>query len=259
MPFACKPEPPVAPATSGYGAGVGTTDATAELRPKVGRPARISRQMIAEAAHDIGLEGLTLKAVADHLDVSVAALYHHVAGKDDLMRLAAEHTAAKTPLPEDRGQHWAVWLWEWGHYNHDVFLAEPGLLAQYLEGAIAAGVIAHRVDTILGRLVDSGFTTLEANAAYELVSCTAIGSAVAAIRERQFLEAGWTLRGAYDDYLGQHGPDELPHVRQLLDDAARHGRRSFDEQLTTVLRGVAVERGARWAPIERRLRAARPG
>ena len=53
-------------------------------RRKAGRPPRISRAMIAQAAHELGLEGLTLKAVADHLGVSVAALYHHVSGKDDL-------------------------------------------------------------------------------------------------------------------------------------------------------------------------------
>src|SRR5690606_10443387 len=55
-------------------------------RAKVGRPARINRQMIAEAAHELGLDGLTLRSVADHLGVSIAALYHHVSGKDDLLR-----------------------------------------------------------------------------------------------------------------------------------------------------------------------------
>ena len=79
----------------------------------MGRPPRISRQMIAEAAHELGLDGLTLRAVADHLDVSIAALYHHVSGKDDLMRLAAEYSAANVPIPQDVGQHWAVWLQEW--------------------------------------------------------------------------------------------------------------------------------------------------
>jgi AcrR family transcriptional regulator len=43
-----------------------------------------------------------------HLDVSIAALYHHVTGKDDLLRLAAEVSAQKVPLPQDTDQHWAV-------------------------------------------------------------------------------------------------------------------------------------------------------
>src|SRR5687768_9044404 len=107
--------------------------ATPGERPRLGRPPRISRAMIAEAAHELGLDGLTLRAVAEHLGVSIAALYHHVSSKDDLMRLAAEYSVARVPRPEDRGQHWALWLAEWADYNLDAFLARPGLLTQYME------------------------------------------------------------------------------------------------------------------------------
>ena len=158
--------------------------AAPEPRP-VGRPPRINRLMIAEAAHDIGLEGLTLRAVADHLGVSIAALYHHVKSKDDLLRVAAEYSASRVPLPVDRGQHWAVWLYEWAVYNRDVFLARPGLLARYLEGAISAEAIAGSIDTIIGRLVDQGFDVLEANEANELVTSCALGTAVAALRQQE--------------------------------------------------------------------------
>src|SRR4029450_4919622 len=103
--------------------------------------------------------------VADHLDVSIAALYHHVTSKDDLMRVAAEYSAARVPLPEDRCQHWAVRLHEWAVYNRDVFLAQPGLLAQYLEGAISAAAIAGNVDTILGVLMRQGGSSVGANEA----------------------------------------------------------------------------------------------
>ena len=107
--------------------------ASPDDRPRVGRPPRISRQMIAEAAHQVGLDGLTLRAVADRLGVSIAALYHHVSGKDELMRLAAEYSAAKVPLPRDTGQHWAVWLVEWAEYNRDAFVAEWGVGKSWYE------------------------------------------------------------------------------------------------------------------------------
>src|SRR5262245_3924357 len=122
-------------------------------RRRVGRPPRISRDQIAEAAHEIGLADLTLKAVADELGVSVAGLYHHIDGKDDLLRLAAEYSATRVQLPEDHGQHWALWLMEWATYNLDAFLAEPALLVQYLEGAVSAEAIATNVDRALGLLV----------------------------------------------------------------------------------------------------------
>jgi AcrR family transcriptional regulator len=225
---------------------------------QVGRPPRINRQMIAEAAHDVGLDNLTLKAVADHLGVSIAALYHYVSGKDDLLRLAAEYAASRVPLPEDHGQHWAVWLLEWATYNRDVFLARRGLLAQYMEGAISAEVIATRVDVILGVLVRHGFTIAEANAAYELVSHCALGAAVATIREREAAGAGLDVVATYRDILGSRGRDELPYLRALMRESRSGVRRSFAEQVATVLIGVAIRRGDDWREVEAIVTAATP-
>jgi AcrR family transcriptional regulator len=219
-------------------------------RRPVGRPARISRQAIAEAAHDIGLDGLTLRAVADRLDVSIAALYHHVSGKDELMRLAAEYSASTLPLPRDRGQHWAVWLHEWAAYNRDAFLNEPGLLTQYLEGAISTESIASRVDTILGALVRQGFTITEANAAYELVSTCALGTVVSTLRARRAAATGAGLRDMRDALAALDARGDLPHVRALLAATADGGgHASFEAQVGTILAGIAVRRGDDWQEI----------
>ena len=219
--------------------------------------ARISRQMIAEAAHELGLDGLTLRAVADHLDVSIAALYHHVSGKDDLMRLAAEHSAARVPIPQDTGQHWAVWLHEWAAYNHDIFLAQPALLAQYLEGAIPMESIAANVDRILGVLVRQGFSMLEANAAYEVVTACALGSAVVTTRERAAIESGASLRAAHQAVVAAHPDHDLPYLEALLQAIPAIGRRGLRERVTTAFRGIAAERGIDWA-VRRSGTGARP-
>ena len=220
-------------------------------RPRVGRPPRINREMIAEAAHELGLEGLTLRDVADHLGVSIAALYHHVSSKDDLMRVAAELSAAKVPLPENRGQHWAVWLYEWAAYNRDAFVAQPGLLAQFLEGAISAEAIAGNVDTVLGLLVRHGFSILDAHAAYEVVTSCALGTAVKAIRQREAARTGRTVLASQRQVLAQAGPDELPYLRQVLDAGVAEDDAAFHERIATVLCGIAVRQGEDWPAIER--------
>jgi AcrR family transcriptional regulator len=199
--------------------------------------------MIAEAAHDLGLEGLTLKAVADHLGVSIAALYHHVSGKDDLMRLAAEYTVRTVPLPVDTGQHWAVWLLEWARYNRDAFVAQPGLLAQYLDGAISAESIAGNLDTILGVLVRQGFSITDANAAYNVVTSCAIGTAVAVIREREAAETGRSAVVQQRELLASLGDGEYPYLRQLVAAIGSGERQSFTDRITTVLLGIASRRG----------------
>ena len=141
--------------------------------------------MIAKAAHDIGLDRVTMKAVADELGVSVPGLYHHVEGRDDLMRLAAEYSAAQIQLPVDHGQHWSAWLLEWARYSHDAFVAQPALLGQFLTGSLGIDRMVTHVDAVLGVLTRQGFTALEALDAYALVSQSAVGAAVAEIREAE--------------------------------------------------------------------------
>jgi AcrR family transcriptional regulator len=216
---------------------------------KVGRPARISREAIAEAANEIGLSDLTLRAVADRLGVSIASLYHHVDGKDDLLRLAAEHSAAKTPIPRDHGQHWAQWLRDWAAYNRDAFVAEPALLGQYLDGAISAEVMADNLDAILAPLLAQGFTPSEAQNAYQAVTSCALGTAVNAIREMRAVAAGRAEHAELSRVVAERGEGALPHLRALLDEVAVHPLDTFEARIETVLTGIAVRRGDELPPV----------
>lgn len=220
----------------------------------MGRPARIDRAAIAAAASEIGLDDLTLRAVADRLGVSITGLYHHIEDKDDLMRLAAEHVATRSTVPEDRGQHWAVWLFEWAVHSRDGFLAEPGLIGQYLEGAISAEVVADKFDTALGVLVRQGFTVREAQAAFELVSSLVVGSALRTIQERRAAEAGRAVAAGHRLVLADAGSGDLEHLRLLLAD--RSPRAPFTAHLTTALVGIAAERGDDVATVTEHLRGA---
>jgi AcrR family transcriptional regulator len=228
----------------------------APVRRKVGRPPKLDRQMIARAAHEIGLTGLTMKAVADRLGVSVPGLYHHVDGKEDLLRLAAEYSAARMQLPADRGQHWAVWLFEWAEYNRDAFVDQPELLRQYMEGAISAERTATTFELVLTRLVREGFTVPEAARAYVTVTEYAVGAAVNAIRERRTTADGHPPLAELHRVLAQGRTDEYPNLRTMVADLTAHPGDGFRDGLRAVLRGLAAERGARWSAIETELRRA---
>lgn len=216
-------------------------------RRKAGRPPRISRAMIAQAAYEIGLEGLTLKAVADHLGVSVAALYHHVSGKDDLMRVAAEESTRAIPLPVDEGQHWGQWLLDWANYNRAVFTAQPGLLAQYLEGAIPPEAVLHNLESILAVLVREGFTVEGANASYELVVSCALGTVVAERWGRAAAGGDRDVATRYRRVLKGTPRRQLVHVRRLL--SSKTPRPTFEDRIDTVIRGIAAAHGLRFRPL----------
>ena len=211
-------------------------------RRKIGRPARLDRQMIARAAYEIGLDHVTMKAVADKLGVSVPGLYHHVDGRDDLMQLAAEFSASQIRLPSDHDQHWAAWLLEWARYSHDAFVAQPELLSQFLNGSIGVDRMLVHLDAAIGLLMRHGFTAEEALDAYNLVSAAAIGMAVAEIRTATATRAGRPIIAEYHRALSQHRPDELQHLRALVG-AVNQVSSDFDDRIRSVLVGIAVRRG----------------
>jgi TetR/AcrR family transcriptional regulator, tetracycline repressor protein len=69
-----------------------------------GDDSRLSRADIVQAALDlvdeVGLDGLTMRRLADRLDVSPMGLYRHVRNKDDLVRALIDRTMRVTVLPE---------------------------------------------------------------------------------------------------------------------------------------------------------------
>jgi AcrR family transcriptional regulator len=224
---------------------------------RVGRPAKISRDDIAKAAHEIGMDELTLKAVADELGVSVAGLYHHIDGKDDLLRLAAEYSATRAELPQDRGQHWSIWLMEWAIYNRDAFVSQPGLLKHYIDGAVSAEAIVDNIDGILGVLVRQGFGPRQALEAYRTVSTSAIGWAVSTLHEAATVRNGQPQVAEYHRVLAQRDPAELVHLRALIAELATSTPPTFVETISTLITGVAVERGDDPVKVRRRIKAAK--
>jgi AcrR family transcriptional regulator len=206
-----------------------------------GRPPRIDRAAIARAAGEIPLSDLSLRSVADRLGVSVPGLYHYVQGRDELFALAAEQSVRRLPLPADRDQHWAVWLYEWAGYIRSAFLSDPGLLKQYIDGAIGVEVMAGNVEAALALCVRQGFSASAALDAYHLVSECALGAAVSQIREDHAREEGRPFHRELRRILAMG--ERLPHLA-MVDDAEFEPSARFRTQVTTLLVGIAVVRGA---------------
>jgi AcrR family transcriptional regulator len=207
------------------------TDAAEESRPsKVGRPPLIDRSLIAQAASEVGLSNLTMQAVADRLGVSVPSLYYHVGDRAELARLAAEYTASSIGLPEDRDQHWSIWLTEWAEYARAAFASDPAILQQFMLGTLGSDRVLSNVDTIVSLLLRNGFTAEDAMNAYVLVSACAIGAAVtewAAKNTAQATALKGFERGRY------------PHLAKL---GGNYAIPSFSQQIYAVIVGIAVTR-----------------
>ncbi|MDQ6697634.1 MAG: TetR family transcriptional regulator [Actinomycetota bacterium] len=142
-----------------------------------GRPPRVDRDAIAVAALELGLEHASVRAVADRLGMSVPGLYHHVQGREDIARLAVEHSQRELPLPEDTGQHWSVWLWDYACFVHDALVDDTEIIRHLLAGEIDTERAAEHRRRVVGLLRSRGFTAREAEAAFQDVQTCALGSA----------------------------------------------------------------------------------
>jgi AcrR family transcriptional regulator len=77
---------------------------------RLGRPALISRERILMASAEIGLEHLTVQAVADGLGVTRAAVYNYVGSSEELRRLAAAATVTTFDFDDTKSGDWESWL-----------------------------------------------------------------------------------------------------------------------------------------------------
>lgn len=183
-----------------------------EARPR-GRPPRVDRDAIAIAALDIGLEHASVRAVADRLGMSVPGLYHHVTGREDIARLAVEHSQRDLPLPEDTGQHWSLWLWDYARFVHDALVDDTEVIRLLLAGEINAERAAEHRRRVVGLLRTRGFAATEAEAAFQDVQTCALGLAA------------------------RHAQRRAPGQRK------RRDTRGPMATLRTVLIGIGAERG----------------
>ncbi len=206
---------------------------------RLGRPPIIDRDLIAQTASELGLGNLTMQAVADRLGVSVASLYYHVQDRAELIRLGAEYTASRIGLPEDRDQHWSIWLTEWAEYSRAAFAAEPAALQQFMAGTLGADRVLENIDAIISLLLRQGFSPEEAMNAYALVSACAIGAAIIELRSNNT-----PPEAARDGF--QAGL--YPHLAQL---GADYTVPSFHDQIYAVLVGIAVTRNEDPGLVER--------
>ena len=162
-----------------------------------------------------------MRAVAAHLGVSVAALYYHVSGREELLLLAAEQSIDRIPLPADRDQHWAVWLYEWAEYARRAFGSDPTLLSRFIDGGIGVDRMVDHIETALALCVRNGFTEQEALDAYNLVSGLALGFAIRDIR----LAAMASLVSFAVGYNPRLFQNLLTRVDSLTSGAGRSGAR----------------------------------
>jgi AcrR family transcriptional regulator len=103
-------------------------------KPKRGRPARLSRDVIASAALELGVNRLSMNVLAEHLGVAKSSLYGWVSSREELLGLVSNVVMERClPLDDPVDGDWRTWLAELAWCMRRELLAVPGYPA-YVTG-----------------------------------------------------------------------------------------------------------------------------
>ncbi|MDG4810082.1 TetR/AcrR family transcriptional regulator C-terminal domain-containing protein [Micromonospora sp. WMMD1120] len=213
------------------------------LRPESGRPRRVlplTRERIVAAAVTLldeqGVEGLTMRRLAQQLDVTSTALYWHVKTKDDVLDLAVDRIFGDVPLPEPSGD-WAEDVRSLARAWRAAMLRHPWTPRLVGRPMLGPNVLA-RTEFLQAALVRGGRDGLHLAVATRMVANYVIGAALTEATWRQTADP--LARAAARSHLAALG-GAYPTLNASghLDDSRWDDDILFEEGLDGILLAVA--------------------
>jgi AcrR family transcriptional regulator len=185
-------------------------------KPRRGRPPRLSRDQIVEAALDLidraGLHGLTMRALAHELQADPMAVYRHVRDKDELLGAMCDRLLVALD-PIDPDQDWEPQLRRLAEQIHQRFAARPALMPALAAAPVTPTSLLIAADTV-ALLIRAGANARDAAAGVNAIFSYILGYAVleAAVPPPSDHAA---LRAAALAHLGTDKPP--PHLDAAID------------------------------------------
>ncbi|MGK5631697.1 TetR/AcrR family transcriptional regulator C-terminal domain-containing protein [Streptomyces sp. URMC 123] len=212
---------------------------------------KVNPEVIARASlkllQDVGLDGLTMRAIADELGVRAPTLYWHIKNKQQLIDAMATlvfvEAVERLEAPR-QGQSWEDWLADWARHLRQVMLSyRDG--ARVLAGTHVDHPAMHRtLELILRTLRDAGFTLREAARGLPVLLHYTIGYT---IEEQSHTSAAYGDDNPYTPERVAESVDaeRFPLASEALGDILDlEGGAGFEHGLRVVLLGLRATRAA---------------
>jgi len=179
------------------------------------------------------LDQLTLRKLADELDVTPMALYRHVRDKDDIIECVADALLAKQGQPPD-GLHWDAYLIELARTLRSVLRDHPVIVTVFTRRPQVGPAARARLAGARQVLVRAGLSEQDALSVYAAVHTYTLG--FCALEAGRAASTGTTLGEGEDD----DGDDDLPGV--IAGFVSEH---QFEFGLRSLVRGLPAPRRGR--------------
>ncbi|MCC3372732.1 TetR/AcrR family transcriptional regulator C-terminal domain-containing protein [Cohnella sp. REN36] len=193
-----------------------------------------------------GLKALSMRKVADALQVKTASLYYHVKDKDQLLSWIADRISAELGAFAPQG-NWRERLEGWGAYFRQVLLRyrdAPEIFHSHL--AAGYGRLAE-IERVYGMFAEAGFPDPWIPWLSSMLKNYVLSFVAEELRLRAFAgkgeDAAARLGEAYTRFYRELPPETFPHVIRLAAHTAESdGEAEFRFGLRVLLDGFAAQR-----------------
>jgi AcrR family transcriptional regulator len=187
-------------------------------RIKDGPP--LSRERVLEAALEIadrgGIAALTIRSLAEKLDVKPMSVYHHVANKDEILDGIVDRVFAEIDLPEAGGD-WRAQMRRRAESARHVLRRHSWAIALMESRSTPGPASLRHHDAVLACLRAAGFSVELTAHAYALLDSYIYGFAV---QEAALPFDAANTAGAVAEAIVEHfPPGAYPHLAEM---AAEH-------------------------------------
>jgi AcrR family transcriptional regulator len=219
----------------------------------------VTQDLIVDAALELldreGLDGVSMRQVAQHLDTGPATLYAHVSNKEELLELMLDRVAGEIETPEPDPERWQEQVKEIARSMFRVLSAHADIarvsLATVPTGPNALRVAERLLTILLAGGVPARTAAWGIDRLFLYISADAYEGSLHHAKQRA---SGKDLEQYIADFLGQvrgylanlppeHFPNTVKHVDDLV---SAEGDERFEFGLDLFVQGLAarVDRGS---------------
>lgn len=188
-----------------------------------------------------GVEGFSIRRLADELGVNGASLYHHFKNKDAILVEATERAIKRTPMVilDVPDQDWRSLLLSGSTQLLDLLLSHPTLMPIIIKRR-AMGMANRTLDAVTARLVEAGVPEGAVYPMFEALERFVVGWATREI-------AGGAEDGALDG-------ESTPHLDSAVGATSVTDRQLFDIAVIGIMNSIvhAVQTQGDGAPSAQR-------
>ena len=193
-----------------------------ETKPtrKGGRRARLSRELVVQAATDLadeaGLEAMTMQRIGQRLGVEAMSLYRHVRNKEDLIDGMVDLVFSEIEVLSEVAD-WRTAMRRRAESTREVLARHPWAVGLMESRSQPGPVTLRHRDAVLGILRNAGFSSAMATHAFNLLDSYVYGSVL------QEHSLTMPTPEEMEEGLRQPASDEYPNLKVVGTDLLESG------------------------------------